>query len=63
MHSLKINVNNEAYEHLLYIIKNISDIQIVEDKNREEFLSRVKSSKEDIKEDRVSNFNFDEFLE
>ena len=72
MHSLKINVNNEAYEHLLYIIKNISDIQIVEDeiieesienKNREEFLSRVKSSKEDIKKGRVSDFNFDKFLE
>lgn len=72
MHNLILNVNDEAYEHLLYFIKNISTIQIVEDKiidenienkNREEFLNRIKSSKDDIKNGRVSDFNFDKFLE
>ena len=67
MHSLKINVNNEAYTHLIYILNEMSNVEITEDKiikidKRSQFLQRVKKSDDDIKNGRVSDFDFDDFL-
>lgn len=31
MHSLNLAVNDEAYEHLMYFISNIKDIEIIAD--------------------------------
>ncbi|SHO80817.1 hypothetical protein MNB_SV-15-466 [hydrothermal vent metagenome] len=67
MHSLKINVNNEAYNHLIYILNEMSNVEIKEDKiikidKKKKFLQRVKKSDNDIKNGRVSDFNFDDFL-
>ena len=66
MHSLKINVNNEAYNHLIYILNEMSNVEITEDKiikidKRNKFLKRVEKSDNDIRNGHVSDFNFNEF--
>jgi hypothetical protein len=38
MHQLKLNISNQAYDSLIYIINSIPDIEILEDiKKDEEF--------------------------
>ena len=64
MHNLRINVNNEAYNHLIYLLNDMSNVEIIEDNivaDREEFLKRVKSSDNDIKNGQVSDFDFNSF--
>jgi len=64
MHTLRINVNDEAYNHLIYILNDMSNVEITEDRvvdNRDKLIKRVNSSMEDIKNGRVSDFDFESF--
>ncbi len=64
MHTLKINVDNEAYAHLIYLLNDMSNVEIIEDnivQERGELLKRVAKSQSDIKNGRVSDFDFESF--
>ena len=61
MHQLKLNISNQTYESLIYIIKNLPDIEIVEDIQKdEEFkidknlclesLTKIKQKSKDFKQ-------------
>ncbi|NWF67354.1 MAG: hypothetical protein HXX81_07810 [Campylobacterales bacterium] len=51
MHTLTIKVNDEGYSHLMYILQNLSSVEVSENiaidenKSRKKFLNRIKSSK------------------
>jgi len=67
MHSLRIDVNDKAYHHVLYLLNNIHDVQIKEDiivpnEKKESLMDRVQASEEDIKQGRVSDFDFNQFV-
>lgn len=52
MQTITINVANEAYEHLLYILKNIPKVEIVkesEDLTKEDILESMRESSKEMK--------------
>jgi predicted CopG family antitoxin len=64
MHTLKINVQDEAYSHLIYILESMSSVEVTEDiiNRKEDKLSkRVNLSCDDIQNGKVSDFDFDSF--
>ena len=47
MHSIKLNVNNKIYDHVMFLLKSLNreDLEIIEDKE----ISKNQHTKEEIK--------------
>lgn len=65
MHSVTVNIGDSDYKSFLEFVKSRKYIEIIEDselENREDFIDRINSSKDDIKDGRVSDFDFNSFV-
>ena len=52
MQTITINVQNEAYEHLLYVLKNIPKVEIVKESEhltKDDILNSMRESSKEMK--------------
>ncbi|KIM06303.1 MAG: hypothetical protein KU38_13230 [Sulfurovum sp. FS08-3] len=64
MHTLHIDVKDSVYEHVIYLLQSMKDVHIKKDsitKQEPTLLERVQEADDDIKQGRVSEFDFNAF--
>jgi len=62
MHTYQIRVSDEIITKFLWLLEYFKkDIEIVKIESSDEFMRSMEQSKKDIKEGKVTAFNFDDF--